>query len=260
MARRRRPRVRADALGDRDPRRGRGRDRARVRPVGRRVGPDRRRGVYVAASAALVASVALLLVFWNALLDVFGKGEDLTGRLDIWESVIGLATERPWFGWGWVGYWNPFVEPFRRSRRAEGRDLPAGAQRLARRVDAAGRRRAHRLRIDRDRRPLEVLVPRRRPADGRAGRPAALLRGLAHPLLALVAPDRAVPRREPHPDRVGLAAAPGDRLGHQAAAEGARGASAHAADPFPSTFRAPAGAFVRSALREFAVRRASPSR
>ncbi|SDS71361.1 O-antigen ligase [Agromyces flavus] len=78
----------------------------------RRVGPDRRRGVYVAASAALVASVALLLVFWNALLDVFGKGEDLTGRLDIWESVIGLATERPWFGWGWVGYWNPFVEPF----------------------------------------------------------------------------------------------------------------------------------------------------
>ncbi|MFE5672449.1 O-antigen ligase family protein [Agromyces sp. NPDC056523] len=78
----------------------------------RRVGPHRRRGVYAAAAAAFVASVTLLLVFWNALLDVFGKGEDLTGRLDIWDAVIGLATERPWFGWGWVGYWNPFVEPF----------------------------------------------------------------------------------------------------------------------------------------------------
>lgn len=78
----------------------------------RRVGPDRRRGVYWAAGGALVASVSLLVVFWGRLLDVFGKGDDLTGRLDIWSSVIGMITERPWFGWGWVGYWNPFVEPF----------------------------------------------------------------------------------------------------------------------------------------------------
>ena len=26
--------------------------------------------------------------------------------------MIGLALERPWFGWGWVGYWQPWVEPF----------------------------------------------------------------------------------------------------------------------------------------------------
>ena len=78
----------------------------------RRVGPERRRGVYWAAAGALAASVALLLVFWNALLDVFGKSEDLTGRFDIWNAVIGLAVERPWFGWGWVGYWVPWVEPF----------------------------------------------------------------------------------------------------------------------------------------------------
>ncbi|GAA1749382.1 O-antigen ligase family protein [Agromyces humatus] len=78
----------------------------------RRVGPNRRRGVYVTAAGVLVASVTLLAVFWNNLLELFGKGEDLTGRLDIWNSVIGLAAERPWVGWGWVGYWNPFVEPF----------------------------------------------------------------------------------------------------------------------------------------------------
>ena len=78
----------------------------------RRIGPDGRRGLYWAAAGVLAASVTALVVFWNALLELFGKGDDLTGRLDIWESVIGLASERPWFGWGWVGYWNPFVEPF----------------------------------------------------------------------------------------------------------------------------------------------------
>jgi exopolysaccharide production protein ExoQ len=78
----------------------------------RRVGPDRRRGVYWTAAGALVASVALLVAFWGRLLELFGKSEDLTGRFDIWNAVIGLASDRPWFGWGWVSYWVPWVEPF----------------------------------------------------------------------------------------------------------------------------------------------------
>ena len=78
----------------------------------RRVGPERRRIVYVAAAGVLAASVAVLAVSWNALLAMLGKSEDLTGRLDIWEAVAGLAAQRPWFGWGWVGYWVPWVEPY----------------------------------------------------------------------------------------------------------------------------------------------------
>ncbi|WP_136706735.1 O-antigen ligase family protein [Agromyces sp. H66] len=78
----------------------------------RRVGPDRRRGVYWAAAGVVVASVTLTSVFWRPLLTVFGKSEDVTGRFDIWGAVIGLAFERPWFGWGWVSYWAPWVEPF----------------------------------------------------------------------------------------------------------------------------------------------------
>ena len=78
----------------------------------RRVGPERRRGVYWAAAGALVASVALLVVFWSRLLDLFGKSDDLPGRFDIWNSVVELASQRPWFGWGWVSYWAPWVEPF----------------------------------------------------------------------------------------------------------------------------------------------------
>ncbi|WP_350347305.1 O-antigen ligase family protein [Agromyces sp. G08B096] len=78
----------------------------------RRVGPDRRRPVYLTAVLGLVASGTLLIVFWGRLLALFGKSEDVTGRFDIWNAVIGLATERPWAGWGWMSYWMPWVEPF----------------------------------------------------------------------------------------------------------------------------------------------------
>ncbi|GAA2040723.1 O-antigen ligase [Agromyces tropicus] len=78
----------------------------------RRVGPEGRRRVYLTATAVLAASVALLAISWNAILAVFGKGEDLTGRLDIWASVVELAGQRPVLGWGWIGYWAPWVEPY----------------------------------------------------------------------------------------------------------------------------------------------------
>lgn len=78
----------------------------------RRRGEARRRPVYAAAAASVV--VIISVVTWAApwLLSLFGKSEDLTGRFDIWGSVIRLAGERPVFGWGWVSYWAPWVEPF----------------------------------------------------------------------------------------------------------------------------------------------------
>lgn len=78
----------------------------------RRAHAQRRRPIYATAAALLVASVTALLTFSGPLLGLFGKSEDLTGRFDIWNSVIELASERPVFGWGWVSYWNPLVEPF----------------------------------------------------------------------------------------------------------------------------------------------------
>ncbi|WP_166791721.1 O-antigen ligase family protein [Cryobacterium frigoriphilum] len=78
----------------------------------RRAHPQHRRPIYATAAALLVASVSALLFFSGPLLGLFGKSEDLTGRFDIWNSVIDLASERPVIGWGWVSYWNPFVEPF----------------------------------------------------------------------------------------------------------------------------------------------------
>jgi len=64
-----------------------------------------------AASLVVAAGVAVATLSpW--LLGLFGKSEDLTGRLDIWASVTDLALQRPAFGWGWVSYWAPWTEPF----------------------------------------------------------------------------------------------------------------------------------------------------
>ena len=78
----------------------------------RRVGPDRRRPVYLVAAALVVVGVVLSIVFASRIPALLGKSEDLTGRMTIWDSVIGLAQQRPAFGWGWVSYWAPWVAPF----------------------------------------------------------------------------------------------------------------------------------------------------
>lgn len=79
----------------------------------RRVGSGRRTPVYVVAIVAVAAVVTLVAVFASRIPALFGKSEDLTGRLDIWDKVIGLAQQRPVFGWGWVSYWAPWVKPFK---------------------------------------------------------------------------------------------------------------------------------------------------
>jgi exopolysaccharide production protein ExoQ len=52
-------------------------------------------------------------VFHNQITNLIVKTDILTGRLGIWQAVIHLAEQRPVFGWGWVSYWTPWVEPFK---------------------------------------------------------------------------------------------------------------------------------------------------
>jgi O-antigen ligase len=78
----------------------------------RRVPAERRIPWYLAGGAIAAAGIALVLIFRTTLLGLLGKSPDLTNRLDIWDTVLGLANQRPAVGWGWVGYWPPWVEPF----------------------------------------------------------------------------------------------------------------------------------------------------
>ncbi|WP_167136700.1 O-antigen ligase family protein [Diaminobutyricimonas sp. TR449] len=64
------------------------------------------------AAAAVLGAVIAVTFFDAQLLALLGKDSTLTNRTGIWETVIGVADDRPWFGWGWVSYWTPWVEPF----------------------------------------------------------------------------------------------------------------------------------------------------
>ena len=45
-------------------------------------------------------------------LRLLGKGDDFTGRLEIWRLVGTLVEAHPILGWGWISYWAPWVYPF----------------------------------------------------------------------------------------------------------------------------------------------------
>lgn len=74
--------------------------------------PDRRLPIYLTGLVVAAASVTSVIVAWSSIPQIFGKSEDFTGRITIWQAVIEHAVQRPAFGWGWVSYWAPWVEPF----------------------------------------------------------------------------------------------------------------------------------------------------
>ncbi|QBE49434.1 O-antigen ligase family protein [Leucobacter triazinivorans] len=78
----------------------------------RRLGPERRVPLYLTGTALVVVAVSLVLFARDFVFGLLGKSADMTGRLETWDAVIALAEQRPWFGWGWVSYWAPWVEPF----------------------------------------------------------------------------------------------------------------------------------------------------
>jgi exopolysaccharide production protein ExoQ len=79
----------------------------------RRATTARARGItYGGIIIVVLAGIAVVLLFSKQILALLGKSSDLTNRGDIWNSVIALAQQRPAFGWGWVSYWVPWVEPF----------------------------------------------------------------------------------------------------------------------------------------------------
>jgi len=73
-----------------------------------------RRGIVYGAGVIVALGIAAVGVFANGvILQALGKSAELTNRIPIWQTVLGLADQRPVAGWGWVGYWVPWVEPFK---------------------------------------------------------------------------------------------------------------------------------------------------
>jgi exopolysaccharide production protein ExoQ len=84
-----------------------------ARLVGTATTPRRRRFAYSGIGGVVAVLVIGVAVFHNQIANLIVKTDILTGRLGIWQGVIHLAEQRPVFGWGWVSYWTPWVEPFK---------------------------------------------------------------------------------------------------------------------------------------------------
>jgi len=80
--------------------------------VARRLASRARLVLAAATAVAAAVGVALVIALRGPLLALLGRSEDLTGRFDIWAAVTEKAVEHPVLGWGWVGYWVPWVAPF----------------------------------------------------------------------------------------------------------------------------------------------------
>lgn len=80
--------------------------------VRRQISGGRSRTVFWAVVVAAVAAAAIVVSLnVDRIFALFGKDDTLTGRTTIWANTIGLANEHPVFGWGWLGYWPPWLAP-----------------------------------------------------------------------------------------------------------------------------------------------------
>ncbi len=73
---------------------------------------DLRHRIYrwVWACAGVISVV--VLINRAEVFTFFGKTPDMTGRSTIWKLVLGLISDRPIQGWGWISHWVPGVKPF----------------------------------------------------------------------------------------------------------------------------------------------------
>jgi O-antigen ligase len=78
----------------------------------RRVSGGARIALVVAALVVIVLAALSSSRVSEPVLRILGKGDDLTGRYEIWHIVGTLVAERPLLGWGWTSYWAPWVSPF----------------------------------------------------------------------------------------------------------------------------------------------------
>ncbi|MEO9201635.1 MAG: O-antigen ligase family protein [Mycobacterium sp.] len=71
-----------------------------------------RRYLYPGGAVVLLVALAAFVVNSATIFSIVGRDDDMTGRMEIWSKVTALASQQPMFGWGWVGYWAPWVKPF----------------------------------------------------------------------------------------------------------------------------------------------------
>lgn len=80
--------------------------------------------VWLSTTGALIGST-LFFLFPEALFKALGKDPTLTGRTDIWASLMRLSDERPLLGYGYKAFWSPDSVPMKIVRKETNWDVPS---------------------------------------------------------------------------------------------------------------------------------------
>lgn len=75
-------------------------------------GPGARTKWYLAYAAIAVGGGAVVWFARDAIFSALGRSSDLTGREDIWNTVLAKAAEHPVVGWGYSTPWIPWEPAF----------------------------------------------------------------------------------------------------------------------------------------------------
>lgn len=75
--------------------------------------PATHKYAYYVLTALLLTGISVSIIYSSTLFSLLGRDSTASGRSSIWRSVIDLSLQHPVEGWGWIGYWAPWVEPFK---------------------------------------------------------------------------------------------------------------------------------------------------
>lgn len=91
----------------------------------RRAPAPRKRALSFVVLAASAVVAVVTIKFRTEIFGFFDRGSDATNRTTIWNGVVDAAVQRP-EGWGYVGYWPVWHEPYRSIGAEVGMVVPHG--------------------------------------------------------------------------------------------------------------------------------------
>lgn len=80
--------------------------------------------VWGGATASLIGG-AVFFLMPEAVFKALGKDPTLTGRTQIWESLLRLSDQRPWLGYGYKAFWGPDSIPNQIVKKETNWDVPS---------------------------------------------------------------------------------------------------------------------------------------
>jgi exopolysaccharide production protein ExoQ len=66
---------------------------------------------FTGIAVTLIVTLVIVDLSWSFFLEALARDSTLTGRTDIWALTIAAAEKRPWLGYGYGQFWDPFNNP-----------------------------------------------------------------------------------------------------------------------------------------------------